>query len=78
MARLALPLALPSVVLRRGRENLLSQLLYDGSVSKANASAGDLVQVCSGDGRVLAIGVYNPLSMYRVRARVLVISYNIL
>lgn len=29
------------------------------------------LQVCSGDGRVLGIGVYNPLSMYRVRVRVL-------
>lgn len=60
---------LPTVVLRRGREHLLSPLLYDASVERVKGfpSAGDLVEVCDWRGCVLAMGVYNPNSMYRVR-----------
>eukprot|EP00434_Breviolum_minutum_P044515 symbB.v1.2.039766.t1/scaffold6773.1/size15637/1 len=58
---------LPTVVLRRGREYLLSPLLYDASVERVHGrpNAGDLV--CDQNGCVLAMGVYNPNSMYRVR-----------
>jgi len=56
-------------VLRRGREYLLSPLLYDASVERVHGrpNAGDLVKVCDQHGCVLAMGVYNPNSMYRVR-----------
>ena len=60
-----------SIRLREGKERSLLRRhpwLFEGSVAKGSADAGETVRVEGHDGRFLAWGAYSPSSMIRVRA----------
>ena len=60
-----------SIRLREGRERSLLRRhpwVFEGSVARGSADAGELVRVESHDGRFLAWGAFSPASAIRVRA----------
>jgi 23S rRNA (cytosine1962-C5)-methyltransferase len=60
-----------SIRLREGKERSLLRRhpwVFQGSVDKGKADAGETVRVEAADGRFLAWGAYSPSSMIRVRA----------
>lgn len=60
-----------SIRLREGRERSLQRRhpwVFEGSVARGSADAGELVRVESHDGRFLAWGAFSPSSAIRVRA----------
>ncbi len=60
-----------TIRLRDGRERSLQRRhpwVYEGSVAKGGADAGETVRVEAADGRFLAWGAYSPSSVIRVRA----------
>jgi 23S rRNA (cytosine1962-C5)-methyltransferase len=60
-----------SVRLREGKERSLLRRhpwVFQGSIDKGRADAGETVRVEAADGRFLAWGAYSPSSMIRVRA----------
>lgn len=60
-----------TIRLRDGRERSLQRRhpwVYEGSVARGGADAGETVRVESADGRFLAWGAYSPSSVIRVRA----------
>ncbi len=59
------------ITLREGKERSLLRRhpwVFQGSVEKGKADAGETVRVQAGDGRFLAWAAYSPSSMIRVRA----------
>ena len=60
-----------SIRLRDGKERSLQRRhpwVFEGSIAKGGADAGETVRVEGHDGRFLAWGAYSPASMIRVRA----------
>jgi len=60
-----------SIRLRDGKERSLQRRhpwVFEGSIAKGQADAGETVRVEAHDGRFLAWGAYSPSSMIRVRA----------
>lgn len=60
-----------TIQLRPGRERSLQRRhpwVFEGSVAKGGADAGELVRVVAHDGQFLAWGAYSPASAIRVRA----------
>ena len=60
-----------SIRLRDGKERSLQRRhpwVFEGSIARGSADAGELVRVEAHDGRFLAWGAYSPSSMIRVRA----------
>ncbi len=60
-----------SIRLRAGRERSLLRRhpwVFEGSIARGSADAGELVRVESHDGQFLAWGAYSPASAIRVRA----------
>ena len=60
-----------SIRLREGKERSLLRRhpwVFQGSIDKGKADAGETVRVEAADGRFLAWGAYSPASMIRVRA----------
>ena len=60
-----------SIRLRDGKERSLLRRhpwVFQGSIARGSADAGETVRVEAGDGRFLAWGAYSPSSMIRVRA----------
>ncbi len=60
-----------SIRLRDGKERSLLRRhpwVFEGSIARGSADAGELVRVDAHDGRFLAWGAYSPQSMIRVRA----------
>jgi 23S rRNA (cytosine1962-C5)-methyltransferase len=60
-----------SIRLRPGKERSLLRRhpwVFEGSIDKGRADAGETVRVEASDGRFLAWGAYSPQSMIRVRA----------
>ncbi|MES2717567.1 MAG: class I SAM-dependent methyltransferase [Pseudomonadota bacterium] len=60
-----------SIRLREGKERALQRRhpwVFEGSIARGSADAGELVRVEAHDGRFLAWGAYSPSSMIRVRA----------
>jgi 23S rRNA (cytosine1962-C5)-methyltransferase len=60
-----------SIRLREGRERSLLRRhpwVFEGSIARGSADAGELVRVEAHDGRFLAWGAYSPASAIRVRA----------
>ncbi len=60
-----------SIRLREGRERSLLRRhpwVFEGSIARGSADAGELVRVEASDGRFLAWGAYSPQSAIRVRA----------
>ena len=60
-----------TIRLREGRERSLLRRhpwVFEGSVDRGKADAGETVRVEAADGRFLAWGAYSPASLYRVRA----------
>ena len=59
------------ITLRDGKERSLLRhhpWVFEGSVAKGGADAGETVRVEARDGRFLAWGAFSPTSMIRVRA----------
>jgi len=69
------PFILPRVILKGGKIRLFTEhqspIVYGGAVDRVlgrpTPKAGDTVLVCSGAEEPFAWGLYNPISMYRVR-----------
>ena len=60
-----------TIRLRDGKERSLQRRhpwVFEGSIARGSADAGELVRVEAHDGRFLAWGAYSPSSMIRVRA----------
>ena len=60
-----------SIRLREGKERSLLRRhpwVFEGSIARGSADAGELVRVEAADGRFLAWGAYSPSSSIRVRA----------
>ncbi len=60
-----------SIRLREGKERALQRRhpwVFEGSIARGSADAGELVRVEAHDGHFLAWGAYSPSSMIRVRA----------
>ena len=60
-----------AITLREGKERSLLRRhpwVFQGSVDKGKADAGETVRVQAHDGRFLAWAAYSPSSMIRVRA----------
>jgi len=60
-----------SIRLREGKERSLLRRhpwVFEGSIARGSADAGELVRVEAADGRFLAWGAYSPQSAIRVRA----------
>ena len=60
-----------SIRLREGKERSLQRRhpwVFEGSIAKGSADAGETVRVEAGDGSFLAWGAYSPSSQIRVRA----------
>ncbi|MBK9363288.1 MAG: class I SAM-dependent methyltransferase [Rubrivivax sp.] len=60
-----------SIRLRDGRERSLLRRhpwVFEGSIDRGRADAGETVRIEAADGRFLAWGAYSPASMIRVRA----------
>ncbi len=60
-----------SIRLREGKERSLLRRhpwVFEGSIARGSADAGELVRVEAADGRFLAWGAYSPASSIRVRA----------
>ncbi len=60
-----------SIRLREGKERALQRRhpwVFEGSIARGSADAGELVRLEAHDGRFLAWGAYSPSSMIRVRA----------
>ena len=65
------PWAVKSIRLRPGKERSLQRRhpwVFEGSVARGKADAGETVRVEADDGRFLAWGAYSPSSQIRVRA----------
>jgi 23S rRNA G2069 N7-methylase RlmK/C1962 C5-methylase RlmI len=69
------PSVLPKVILKGGKIRLFTEhqspTVYGGAVDRVlgrpTPKAGDIVTVCNGAEEPFAWGLYNPISMYRVR-----------
>jgi len=60
-----------TIRLREGKDRSLLRRhpwVFEGSIARGSADAGELVRVEAADGRFLAWGAYSPTSMIRVRA----------
>ena len=60
-----------TIKLRDGKDRSLLRRhpwVFEGSIARGSADAGETVRVESHDGRFLAWGAYSPASMFRVRA----------
>jgi 23S rRNA (cytosine1962-C5)-methyltransferase len=60
-----------SIRLREGKERSLLRRhpwVFEGSVARGKADAGETVRIEAADGRFLAWGAYSPTSLFRVRA----------